>query len=109
MTTPEDLKLEKYINEVTWRREYSKAYYSNKKAEPPTEEEREETLIQRAKNLMEQRQTYNARARAKVRASKEANGIEIRKPGRQPKPKEDVPKRPRGRPRNQAPEPEPIA
>ena len=53
---------------------------------------------------MEQRKIYNARARAKIRAYKEANGIEIRKPGRQPKPKEDVPKRPRGRPRKVVPE-----
>ena len=72
MTTPEDPKLEKYINEVKWRRAYSKAYYSKKKAQPPTEEEKEEKLIERAKNLMEQRKTYNARARAKTRAYKEA-------------------------------------
>ena len=55
---------------------------------------------------MEQRKIYNAKARAKIRAYKEANGIEILKPGRPPKPKEDVPKRPRGRPRKVAPEPE---
>ncbi len=42
MTTPEDPKLEKYINEVKWRRAYSKEYYSKKKAEPPTGEEKEE-------------------------------------------------------------------
>ena len=109
MTTPEDPKLEKYINEVKWRRAYSKAYYSKKKAGPPTQEEQEEKLIERAKKLMEQRKIYNARARAKIRACKEANGIEIRTPGRQPTPKEDVPNRPRGRPRKVVPEPDPVA
>ncbi len=73
-----------------------------------TEEQKDEKLIERAKHLMEQRKIYNATAKAKIRACKEANGIEIRKPGRQPKPKEDVPKRPRGRPRKQAPEPEVV-
>ena len=43
-----------------------------------TEEQKDEKLIERAKHLMEQRKIYNARARAKVRACKEANGIEIR-------------------------------
>ncbi len=108
MTTPEDPKLEKSINEAKWRREYSKAYYSKKKAEPPPEEEREDKLIERAKNFMEQRKIYNARASTKIKAYKEANGIEIRKPGRQPKPKEDVPKRLRGRPRKVVPEPEVV-
>ncbi len=44
MTTPEGPKLENYNNEVQWRREYSKAYYRKKEAEPPTEEEKEENL-----------------------------------------------------------------
>ncbi len=48
MTTPEDPNLEKYINEVKSRREYSKAYYSKKKAEPPTEEEREEKAYRKS-------------------------------------------------------------
>ncbi len=95
--TPQDPKIEKHIRPSG--REYSKAYYRKKKAEPATDKEKEETLIERATHLMEQRKIYRARARAANRAYTEANGIEIRKPGRQPKPEEDVPRRPRGHPR----------
>ncbi len=111
-TTPEvsdDPKLAKHIQEVLFKREYGRNYYRLKHGGPPSEEEKAQKLIDRAKKLIEKKQYYE-KAREQLRIYREENNIELKRRGRTPKIKDAVgePKKPRGRPRKKLPEPEPV-
>ena len=57
-TTPEvsdDPKLAKHIQEVLFKREHGRNYYRLKHGDPPSEEEKAQKLIDRAKKLIEQK------------------------------------------------------
>ena len=55
-TTPKvshDPKLAKHIQEVLFEREYGRNYYRLKRGDPPSEKEKTQKLIGRAKKLIE--------------------------------------------------------
>ena len=75
--TPEDPKLEKYKNGVKRRRGYSKAHYSKKKAEPPTEEEKEEGLPKEPELLWSRDTSITLEPGQHPEHTKKASGIDI--------------------------------
>ena len=106
-TTPkvrDDPKLAKHVQEVLFKREYGRNYYRLKHGDPPSEEEKAQKLIDRARKLIEQKKLYYEKAREQLRIYREENNIELKRRGRKPKIKEAVgePKKPRGRPRQKA-------